>query len=156
MKNLIIIIAITLLISCNESDCCYAGDDTLFEIGLFNSSGIDLLDTTNSESIDISKIRILNLRDGEAKIHYQSSSAAPYGYIIYERDSIFRLNPDFDLKDKKEATGFIQWNEDDLDTLDFVLDKEFTRILSIHFNGTEVYNKETSDDWDYKYFKVIK
>ncbi len=150
-------------LSCNENDCCseIPGNDIIYEFSILDNSDRDLLNSEISVSFNTTDIRLYNYNEikGDTTMIYNGNSDAPYGYVIIERDSIFRLRPFFDTSDKLEVKGYIKWNSQDIDTVELKLVQQSTnikRLTKIFYNGSEVWNEETSSNPEYRYFQIIK
>lgn len=161
MKALhIFLFSILLLISCDKTDCCdgIPGDDAIFELSIVNTLGEDLLNPETLGSIDLSKIRLYDVNDGEEVLIFNSMRDAQYGYITYERENMIRIRPFFDTSKKLNIVGYIKWNTEDYDTLNLTLvqqSKYTKRLTRIIYNDVEVWNDGTTPLKE-RYFQIVK
>ena len=165
MKHISLAFALLVLAvsACNNLDCCsgVVADDTIFQFSLLDKQGRDLLDPQTPGSLDINAIRLYNLINSDTVMHYRSNSDAPYGYSIFKGpDSLYHFRPFFDFSQGLEITGYIRWNAYDLDTLQLSCrqenDNDRKRLIGIHYNGRLVWQEETANDPDYRYFQIVK
>jgi hypothetical protein len=168
-KTLILISILTLFFSCNsteneEEEIMYYGTDIAasFRMKVKDNTGKNLLDPTNPNSFDTSKIKIFYLIDGEKKEYYEEHLDYPKGFRItrhvstLEYEFILFLNYD---RTEDLSTTYIQWNENDTDTIKalFYYPPNSSSVLM----RTVWYNDELK--WDYElnnhedpYFELIK
>lgn len=158
-KMTLIILLISLLLSCNnEQDCCFPGNDTLFEFSIINSNGEDLLNENTQDTYNTNSIRLYDIIDGKENLIYFQNGDYPYGYSITKRDNLYRISPSFNESNLR-VSGIIEWNPNKRDTISLEMvqqSKNIKRLIKIEYNGQVVWSEETASNTDNRYFQIVK
>lgn len=117
MKYLIIIVICIFLSSCND-DNAQTNIDVYIDMSIKNSAGSDLLNPTNSNSLDESNIKIIYEIDGEQIEFNEPDLTASRGFFIFQHENKYRIRifPNTD-KNTPFPITYIKWNDVDTDTL---------------------------------------
>ncbi|MDO8965343.1 hypothetical protein [Algoriphagus sp.] len=133
----------------DRRDCCDMVISQEFYVNLQNSEANNLLDPQTEGSVDISKIRLFLIENGEAKMYRVEGGGIldnPFGIAPVEINGILNAKFQFQYNGKnKEIKGFIQWNESLVDTLNFTFNSANnpSLIIRISQNGQTLWDKET-------------
>ncbi|MDA8596302.1 hypothetical protein N9L20_07460 [Flavobacteriaceae bacterium] len=161
MKKTYIII-ILLLTSCSEEDMNIGFfNSTLVELEVFNQEGVDLLNTNNPDSLDLSEIKISYEIDGQEQIVYNHDMLFERGYDLRQRlDGTYyiaiELNTNFN-ESTPRSTTFIYWNELDKDTFitEFVVTDNSIYVDNCYLNE-EKDDRSINEKTSTPKFKIIK
>ncbi|MCV2486309.1 hypothetical protein OD917_15330 [Flavobacterium sp. SH_e] len=90
--------------------------DATIDFSVVNSKNEDLLNPSNPDSYDQSKIKILFLLNGKLVPQYQGNLDYPNFFMIYQNSDryVIRVFLNYDKGEKLPET-YIQWNENDKD-----------------------------------------
>lgn len=158
-KSVQILILILLAMSCKDdlgnTNAAMDVDLNLY-VSVFDKSGTDLLDSSQVNSIDVSKMRRFYLDETGNKVEFfQSNLTYPRGiaYMPKMKESIIKVNllifAIYGTGD--HTTTYIQWNDTKTDTItaDIMRVESSIWAANIHYNGIpiddkikEVYNEK--------------
>ena len=151
-------LTILLLLSCSdEKDCCYSGNDTLFEFSLVNQNGEDLLNENTQNSYNTNNIKLYNLMDGEEILINYPNSDSPNGYLIFEKDGLNLFRPYFN-ESNLEISGIIEWNPNKRDEISSEMvqqSENVKRLVKIKYNGEIIWDEETATNPGIRYFQIV-
>ncbi len=162
---LLIFPLLVVITSCNDdSDCCLnvpLGLD-IVSFSVFSESQSDLLDPNSANTLNTSKIRILE-KDTNGFIEiYEPNLDSPYGFSIYDTEDVYQmklyLSKNNGVDSSINRTALIKWNESISDTINIDLVREsrnIIRVKKIFYNSEKVYDENLSED-NIPYFKVVK
>lgn len=162
-----VLVLSTLLCSCKKDESIAGVHISVHQnFKVVNDAGNDLLDPENEGAIDLKKLKIYYVVDGEridaGAYNRQRSPGAildyPDGYSIskgLDGEYVFKVF----LNDSMEIDGtisitYIEWDEDDIDTIkakNTVRGSSFFESKMIQFNDIEV-SREEND----QYFTIVK
>ena len=121
MKNLIMLLSVMFLSSCNSDDekKNEFNYSTGFEMIVKNSEGIDLLNPNSPNTLNTNNIKLFYLKNGVSEEVYNPSLDLPRNYMIYlQSDGIYRIRifPN-EIQSEEFPISYIKWNETDIDTI---------------------------------------
>jgi len=161
MKNLIIILVVTVLFSCSKSNEMEEQDayylDVAIEFSVLNSQNEDLLNPENPNHLDVTKIKLFYLINGEKQEVYNPNMDSPRNFRIFKHESEYRIGISLN---HSETSGknmtYIQWNDSDVDTIEATIKKTQNSLYKdeIWLNGIHVW--ERGDDTIDSYFILRK
>ena len=159
MKNLLFFISFLTLVSCDNSETPESAFnlDTAIEFSVFNSSNEDLLDPANPQSIEISKIKLFYLVDGEKKEVYNQNLSSPRNFRVFKHEHEYRIGINLnDTHASEKPVTYIQWNNTDTDTLEVVYSRTNKSVIKskVWLNGTQIWERGNNTIDAYK--KLIK
>ncbi|WP_316632817.1 hypothetical protein [uncultured Flavobacterium sp.] len=151
IKKLLIFLITTAFLSCdssNESRCSsyYYGIGIDFYVR--NTQGEDILDPQNSNSLDVSKIKLFYVVNGVAQEYYNSNLDSPRGFRIFNSKNGYKIRIEMNNLDKsKKRITYVQWNETSRDTLEstFEIDECYTVVKQVWLNGKFVWDRDIDE-----------
>jgi hypothetical protein len=166
MKNLIfILLASTLIISCNSDDNNNDNNyalETAIAFTLTNQIGEDLLDPTNSNAYLSNSIKIYYIKEnGDIEEIYNSNLDSPRNFRIISPDNsdlntyAFELYPNTYVMEN--ATTYIEWNDTETDTIktNYRYGDNYTICNKIWYNNVNVWTENTNVNSG-RLFEIIK
>jgi hypothetical protein len=160
MKNLLIILTMTTLFACSESNEVvkqYHNIDVGIEFSIFNSENEDLLNPENPNHLDVSKIKLFYIINGERKEVYNSNLTSPRNFMIYKHENEYRIRIFLNHTDTSDKPiTYIQWNESDTDTIEVTYKRNQNAILknNVWLNSEKIWERES--ETVEPYFILIK
>jgi hypothetical protein len=147
MKNLLIILIITTLFGYDKSDdsneIVYGYNiEVGLEFSVLNSQNEDLLNPENPNHLDVKKIKLFNVIDGEKKEIYNTFMENPRGFMIYKHENEYRIKVALNKTETSEKPiTYIQWNDTDTDTIEVSIEQTQNSIIQdeIWLNGIHVW-----------------
>ena len=134
------------LIACSRNtyeEQTYIGNSTLLNIK--NSNGLNLLNSVNSDNI-----KLYYKKNGNLELLTYSSEGAildyPKGYVVIQEPPINEKMIKIFCYiggNNSEAETFVKWNDDDMDTISYSINKNSTNSISISnikFNSVAISN----------------
>jgi hypothetical protein len=147
MKNLLIILVVTILFGCDKADDSIEREynsfiDVSLEFSVLNSQNEDLLNPENPNHLDITKIKLFYVIDGEMQEVYNPRMDHPRNFRIYQHENEYRIGVTLNLTETSEKPiTYIQWNDTDTDTIEVTIKR--TQNSTIHdeiwLNGIHVW-----------------
>jgi hypothetical protein len=133
MKKILIVLTVFIpLFSCNKSNEVkeqYIIQAAL-EFSVFNSQNKDLLDTVTANHIEESEIKLFYQVDGEIKLAYDADLQFPRHFYIYKHENEYRICVGLnDTETSDRPVTYIQWNENDTDTIEVIFDRTSNGII---------------------------
>jgi len=164
MKNVLLITLMAILYSCVSDDRNQVATniDIGIEFFVFSEEGIDLLNPESPNAFRENEIRIFNLIDGIVTEVYNPRMDLPRGFALSEPEPLVSreyyslgLGANTYSTDEYPIT-YIQWNENDTDTLKVELDKgdNYEMVTKVWFNDQLVWN--LLSDGDLRQFEIVK
>ncbi|MFD2037601.1 hypothetical protein ACFSKL_22595 [Belliella marina] len=161
MKNLLIVITISTLFSCSNTDemdeqyfNLYAG----LEFSIFNDQNEDLLNPGNPNHLNTDDIRLFYVINGESQEFYKGSLDNPRGYSIDENEGIYRIGIFLNYSETEDKPiTYIQWNNNiETDTIEVSYRRSQHSIIqeTIWLNGEQIW--EIGDNTTDPYFMLEK
>ncbi len=161
MKNLLIILAITTFFSCNKSDDSEIPYGTNLDRGIqfsvFNSENEDLLNPDSPNHLDVSKIKLFYVVNGEEIEVYNPNLDHPRNINIFEYENVYRIGISLnDTETSDRPITYLRWNDQDFDTIEVTYERSPGAVLKnrVWLNGEEVW--ERGDNTIDAYFTLIK
>lgn len=161
MKNLLIILVVTALIACEKSNDMEAQYSSNIEVGIefsiLNSQNEDLLNPENPNHLDVTKIKLFYLINGEKQEVYNPNLDSPRNFRIFKDENEYRIAVFLNHTETSEKPiTYIQWNDSDIDTLEVDINRTQNSILQneIWLNGIHIW--ERGDDTIEPYFVLRK
>ncbi len=120
MKKFILLLSVIFLSSCRsgQNDCC---TDYLlgFQMLVKNSEGEDLLNPNTPNSLNTDKIKLFYLKNGVKEEVYHPTADHPRNYFIFlDSNGQYRIGVNVNYaKSEPFPITYIQWNENDMDTI---------------------------------------
>ena len=146
MKNIILICSCLILFSCSkksESDVW----DINIDIKVETEGGVDLLNPEAENSYNKADIELFYLLNGEEFSHSCGNCDFPKNYRFFEHEGqfIMRITPSDKIQDDgSDPITYIQWNENDRDTLQCKIYRNdnggFVSCTKIWLNGNLEYD----------------
>jgi hypothetical protein len=152
MKKLLIILIITTLLGCDKSDNSDNSNELIYgynidvsiEFSVLNSQNEDLLNPENPNHLDVKKIKLFYIIDGEKKGIYNTFMDNPRNFRVYEHENEYRIGVSLNLTETSEKPiTYIQWNDTDTDTIEVTIKRTPHSTLSeeIWLNGMHVWER---------------
>ena len=146
MKNLLIVLVVTLFFACNKSNEMEEqyNLDTSIEFSVYNSQNEDLLDTGNTNHLDVTNIKLFYLINGEKKEVNNPNYDNPRGFRIFKHENEYRIAVSLNNTETSEKPiTYIQWNDNDIDTIEVAIKRTQKSILQdeIWLNGIHVWER---------------
>ncbi|NLP59421.1 hypothetical protein [Lutibacter sp. B1] len=159
MKNLIIILVVSLFFSCNETNEMVEqfNYQASIEFSILNSQNEDLLNPENSNHLDETKIKLFYVINGIKQEVNNPNYDYPRGFRIYKHENEYRIGVTLNSNELTEKPiTYIQWNDNDIDTIEVVFNRTQNSVLQnmIWLNGTQVW--ERGNNTIDPYFVLIK
>jgi hypothetical protein len=162
MKNLLIIFIIITVLGCDKSDNLNEREynsiiDVSLAFSVLNSQNEDLLNPENPNHLDVTKIKLFYVIDGEMKEVYNTRMDNPRNFLIYEHQNEYRIGVSLNLTETSEKPiTYIQWNDTDTDTIEVTIKRTPSSTIGdeIWLNGIHVW--EMGDGTIDPYFVLRK
>lgn len=160
MKNLMIILMVTTLLACDDSNDSEKDNFNLYaglEFSVFNSENEDLLNPENANHLDVDNIRLFYVINGQQEEVYDPNLTYPRNFTIFEHENEYRIGVSLNTSETSDKPiTYIQWNDQDTDTIEVVYKRTPNAIIqdTIWLNGEQVW--ELGDNTIDPYFKLIK
>jgi len=158
MKKLICVLGSIILFTCSKTDDLHpVVFDVSFDFAVFNTQNEDLLDPATTKHYDNSQIKLFyKENDGEIIEVYESHLDFPRHFRIYKHENEYRISVGLNsccIPDN--STTYIQWTENDLDTVEAQFEKSRGSILmrKVWLNESEIWDWTANED---QYFKMNK
>jgi len=159
--SFILVLTISLFTACESEDKNNAAFsiDRIVKISVKNQKGDNLLDPKNSNSYTEEDITVFYLVDGEKKKVFRPNLENSKGFKIYNWENTpgyrMMIFPN-DLSEDDIRTTYIQWGENDLDTMKTQIERKENSVwcTKVWWNGElrwEAYPKKTK-----RYLEIIK
>jgi hypothetical protein len=158
MKNTLIILIVITFFACDKSKepvdgfYLYAG----LEFSVLNSQNEDLLDPENPNHLDVAKIKLFYVIDGETQEVYDADMDSPRNYRVFKHENEYRIAVFLNCSETSDKPiTYIQWNNSDTDTIEAVYKRYHNSVLQnkLWLNGEQIW--ELGDDVA-PYFVLIK
>ena len=158
MKNLIIILVLFSLFSCDKKEEVeeQAIIDVFIELSVYNSQNIDLLDTANPGHLESSDIKLFYEINGNIIEVNDPNMENPRNFTIFKHTNEYRIGITMNHTETSDRPRtFIKWTEDDIDTIETIYERPNNSILkrTVLLNGIEIWNWTTNSE---EYYKLIK
>jgi hypothetical protein len=146
MKKLLLGALVIILFACNKSNDkeqqgAFMNYD--FEFTIYNAENQDLLNPSTPGHFDISEIRVLYKVGDEITEVHRPNLDYPNGFKTweYEDENYIRVFMN-DLDKADSITTYIQWSENDTDTINAQMIRISTNARKeiVWFNGEEIWN----------------
>lgn len=164
MKKLVLILVFTTLFACDKSNETEGQSygvqiDAHLEFSIINSQKEDLLNPENPNHMDVSSFKLFYVIDGEKKEVYNPNYDNPRNFMIYKHENEYRIGISLNLNHSEmssKTTTYIQWNNNDTDTLEALFGKTPNGIFKtkIWLNGELIW--ERGDNPIDAYFVLTK
>jgi len=159
MKNLLIILIATVLFACSKSN--EMEDQYNLNVGLefsvLNSQNEDLLNPITPNHLDITKIKLFYVINGEKQEVNNPNMDYPRNFRIFKHENEYRIAVFLNHTETSEKPiTYIQWSDNDIDTIEVAIKRTQNSILQdeIWLNGIHVW--ERGDNTIDPYFVLIK
>lgn len=147
MRQLFLLLPILLFFSCkDQNEQSATAINTLVVFYAQNEQGDDLFDPKNPNYIDINKLRVFDLVDGEEVERYNPNLDIPRGFKTYPPEgpyTKYRMHLFVNEREKSNrTTTILKWNESDIDIFEAELDRgdNHTYYIKLWVNGTKVFD----------------
>jgi len=160
MKNLLIILALTTLISCsksNEMDSQYYNLDASLEFSVLNLQNEDLLNPENPNHLITENIKLFYVINGKKEEVYDPNLDNPRNFKIYKNGNGYRIRIFLNHSDTSDKPiTYIQWSDSDTDTIKVSYLRTQNAILqnNIWLDGKQVWKR--GDNLTNPYFVLKK
>ena len=152
MRRLFLLLPILLIFSCKDDRVCCSSTfiDILTVFYAQNEQGDDLFDPNNPNYIDINKLRVYDLVNGEEVERYNPGADIPRGFKTYPPGGSYtkyRMHLFLNEREKSNrTTTILKWNESDIDIFEAELDRGYnhTYYTKLWVNGTKVFDVSES------------
>ena len=152
MRRLFLILPVLLIFSCKDDRVCCSSTfiDILTVFYAQNEQGDDLFDPNNPNYIDINKLRVYDLVNGEEVERYNPNLDIPRGFKTYPPEgpyTKYRMHLFVNEREKSNrTTTILKWNESDIDIFEAELDRgdNHTYYTKLWVNGTKVFDVSES------------
>lgn len=139
MKNFIYTVCtLVLIFSCKDQglDKANVNVDVEIRITYRDIDGVDLLDSSNFNSYDISEVKLYYDIEGEMKYIYLEKSDIPEQFNRICNDSCFLIVSINGSSDDFSSTTYLELSPEDIDTIytEFSHDK-YRQIMKVYYNG---------------------
>lgn len=114
------------------------------EFSIINSQNEDLLNPNNPNHINVANIKLFYVIDGKSQEIYDSNMDNPRNFRIYEHKNEYRIRITTNATETAEKPiTYIQWNENDTDTLEVLYERTQNAILQnkIWLNGEQIWER---------------
>lgn len=160
MKNLLIILTVTILLACsksNEMDNQYFNLDARLELSVFNLQNEDLLDPKNPNHLNTEDIKLFYVINGENQEVFDPNMAEPRNFIVFKHESEYRIKITLNHSETEDKPiTYIKWSESDTDTVEVSYQRTKRSVLQnkIWLNGEQIW--ERGDNTIDPYFVLTK
>jgi hypothetical protein len=159
MKKLLIILTISTLFACSESnemDKQYHNIEAMVEFSISNSENEDLLNPESLNHLDTTLIKLFYTINGEKQEVYDANLTNPRNFMIYKHENKYRIRIFLnDTQTEEKTITYIQWNESDTDTIEVTYKRTQNAILqnNIWLNSEQIWVRGNNVD---PHFVLIK
>ncbi|MDI9871691.1 hypothetical protein [Flectobacillus roseus] len=149
MKNLLLFATATFFVACSQSEemapLSYNVSANA-DFTVTNAQSQDLLDPSNPNHLDASKIKVFYVTDGQIKEINNPLSDYPKGYRIYKPETAtgYRITVFLNhLESVEKPITYIRWNDTDIDTIQATFKKSTSGTMQdmIWLNGKKVWER---------------
>lgn len=158
---LILLTIVTVLFACSKSNEIETQYGYNIEVGLefsiLNSLNEDLLNPENPNHLDVTKIKLFNVINGEKQEVYNPNMDYPRNFNIFKHENEYRIAVFLNSTETSEKPiTYVQWNDSDIDTIEVTIKRTQSSMLQneIWLNGIHVW--ERGDDTIEPYFVLRK
>lgn len=154
MKTSILITAIFFLLGCSKHSTS-ENVDVIIRILVEDKEARSLLDPTHKNYIDVSKVRVYYLINGQKKYQYEPNWSCPSHFCAISDDGkrYVKLSPNISITEDFPIT-YIEWSEYETDEIKCHFNRTENSVVcdKVWFNQELVYPNDTKD----RIFKIIK
>ena len=137
MKPLIFLIISCIILSCKTNEPEAANVDMNCSIWVTNVNGDNLLNSQSPKALDISKIKIFYLENGEKKLVYALNTESARQAVVKRFGPNGQYYMDIVLSMSNPSITYIQWSENNEDTLSSTTIRSGNTLASneVYVNG---------------------
>lgn len=152
---------VTVLFSCSKSNEMEEQDAYIIHVGIefsvLNMQNEDLLNPENPNHLDVTKIKLFYLINGEKQEVYNPNMDSPRNFRIFKHENEYRIGVTLNHSGMSSKTiTYLQWDNSDIDTIEATIKRTQNSLLQdeIWLNGIHIW--ERGDNTIDPYFVLRK